>query len=100
VNACNLNEAKLAGEKAVEQKGVRVIVFEGACIALGKKEPAYIVDIEKCTNCKLCVKKFGCPALFLSAGKVCIDEALCTGCGVCGAVCPAEAITGSALCST
>jgi indolepyruvate ferredoxin oxidoreductase alpha subunit len=98
VNAFDLHEAKQAVEQAIEQKGVRVIIFEGPCITLAKKEAPCAVQAERCVNCALCVKKLGCPALVLSAHKVSIDAGLCTGCGLCKAVCPAKAIDRGASC--
>lgn len=45
-----------------------------------------------CGNCRSCIDLFGCPAFFLRDGRVAIDTALCTGCGVCVAFCPDGAI--------
>jgi indolepyruvate ferredoxin oxidoreductase alpha subunit len=98
VNAFDLHEAKQAVENAIGQKGVRVIVFEGACIALAKKGDPCVINPQKCTNCKVCVRKLGCPALFLSAEGAEIDASLCTGCGLCGALCSSEAIEGGGSC--
>ncbi len=56
----------------------------------GVRRPRLAVDVEKCSGCKVCVK-FGCPAIEFD-GKVARINALCTGCGVCAAICPAGAI--------
>ncbi|MEO0251920.1 MAG: indolepyruvate ferredoxin oxidoreductase subunit alpha [candidate division WOR-3 bacterium] len=50
------------------------------------------VDVEKCTGCNACIKLIGCPALLPSNGKILIDESICTGCGLCGYVCPYKAV--------
>jgi indolepyruvate ferredoxin oxidoreductase alpha subunit len=90
-----------AAEEAVlgllDKKGLRALVFEGPCIVLGAPWAGNCeVTTETCTGCALCVTKLGCPALSLPAGpperKALIDPGLCTGCGVCKAVCPAGAI--------
>jgi NADPH-dependent glutamate synthase beta subunit-like oxidoreductase len=50
-----------------------------------------------CGECSACLDIFGCPAMHVEEGKVAIDEALCTGCGVCALFCPNEAIVEVAL---
>jgi indolepyruvate ferredoxin oxidoreductase alpha subunit len=45
-----------------------------------------------CGECSACLDIFGCPAMHVEDGKVAIDEALCTGCGVCALFCPNGAI--------
>jgi NADPH-dependent glutamate synthase beta subunit-like oxidoreductase/Pyruvate/2-oxoacid:ferredoxin oxidoreductase delta subunit len=45
-----------------------------------------------CGECSACLDIFGCPAMHVEDGKVSIDEALCTGCGVCALFCPNNAI--------
>lgn len=92
VNAFDFNRAKQAIVKAAEQKGVRVIIFEGLCVTLMKNKTARAINPKTCTGCGLCVKKLGCPALFLSGKNARIETALCTGCDLCKAVCPANAI--------
>jgi indolepyruvate ferredoxin oxidoreductase alpha subunit len=41
-----------------------------------------------------CIKLLGCPALIVEEGKARISATLCTGCGLCVAVCPFKAIEG------
>ena len=53
----------------------------------------YEINQDKCTQCRICVDQFACPAIFVDEdGKIKIDEVLCDGCGVCADVCPFNAI--------
>jgi len=93
-------------EKAVEvvrrvaaEPGVKAIIFKYPCIAVDceitrelRKNGPCMVDDKKCINCKKCIREIGCPAIILKDGKVAIDETLCTGCGLCTAICPVGAI--------
>jgi len=45
-----------------------------------------------CGSCRACLDTFGCPAFFMRDGVIQIDPKLCTGCGVCAAFCPNDAI--------
>lgn len=47
---------------------------------------------QSCYKCNHCIDNFGCPAMFKKDGKVQIDDALCTKCGLCLDVCPNDAI--------
>jgi len=93
VNAFDLAACKEAVQRAAAASGVRVIFFEGPCINLVKKGLPCIIT-ETCTNCKLCIKKLGCPAIL--SDPVRMDETLCTGCGLCAKVCFFGAIEGGA----
>ena len=64
--------------------------------AAGRAEPL-AVDDNKCTRCKLCVTRLGCPAISLAADAVRVDPVTCTGCMVCASVCPSHAITAAAV---
>lgn len=72
-----------------------VIVVRRPCVLLYRKarwSPA-VVDKEKCTRCKTCLR-LGCPAISTDAdGKSLINPSLCSGCGVCIQVCPYKAIS-------
>ncbi|MDR3263721.1 MAG: indolepyruvate ferredoxin oxidoreductase subunit alpha [Clostridiales bacterium] len=91
-DAFDLNAAKDAVKRVIDKKGVRVLLFEGACVSGISKSALLSVDAGLCTGCKLCIKKTGCPALAYNAKKVVIDAELCTGCGLCASVCPAGAM--------
>jgi indolepyruvate ferredoxin oxidoreductase alpha subunit len=81
-------------ERARDHPGLSVVVAKRACviseIRAGIRRPRFKVDEEKCGGCKLCVK-FGCPAIEFD-GNVAKIKALCSGCGVCAAICPQKAI--------
>jgi indolepyruvate ferredoxin oxidoreductase alpha subunit len=47
---------------------------------------------QSCEKCNHCIDNFGCPAMIKINGKVVIDEARCTLCGLCIDVCPNDAI--------
>jgi len=72
-----------------------VLVVRRPCILLYRKAKwsPMRVDAQKCTSCKVCLR-LGCPAISSDAdGKALINEALCTGCGVCAQVCAFKAIS-------
>jgi indolepyruvate ferredoxin oxidoreductase alpha subunit len=71
-----------------------VIVVRRPCILLYRKAKwsPMRVDSQKCTSCKVC-RRLGCPAISADgADKSLINEALCSGCGVCAQVCAFKAI--------
>lgn len=93
-NPLNLKEAQTAVKGALEQKGVRAIIFKSPCIAITKAKSYFTIDNEKCTSCKRCIKQLGCPAIVIENGKVEIEKSLCFGCSICAQICPAKAISG------
>ena len=99
VNPFDQKAAKEAVRSLIEQKGVRVLIFEAPCIAVSKsaalsagKTCKASVDVSKCTGCRVCIKKLGCPAISGENGKAHINPALCTGCGLCTGICSPAAI--------
>ncbi|MCL1930334.1 MAG: thiamine pyrophosphate-dependent enzyme, partial [Treponema sp.] len=92
VNPFDQSAAQDAVRSLIEQKGVRVLLFEAPCIAIAKSGTKTAVDTEKCTGCALCLHKLGCPAVSLEDGKARINAALCAGCGLCATVCGKNAI--------
>lgn len=63
-----------------------------------KHKPALVVNKEKCTGCKACLK-VGCPAISQmqpadgkKRGTAVIDANQCVGCGVCASACMFDAI--------
>ncbi len=98
VDSNDLEEITKAIEEAIKTKGPRVLISRHPCslydrsVNRSKKIIPVQIDQEKCTNCMICIKNFGCPAFTLEDGKVAVVERQCTGCNVCIKICPFEAI--------
>ncbi|MDR1262441.1 MAG: indolepyruvate ferredoxin oxidoreductase subunit alpha [Oscillospiraceae bacterium] len=98
-NPFDVEEAIETTHEAMDEKGVRAIVFEAPCIAVAKPGKPMSIDIARCAGCQVCVKALGCPALSFQPspkyeGRIVahINTALCTGCGLCAQICPTECI--------
>jgi len=99
VNPFQIKEAGAILKEALQHSGPSVVIFRAPCTLLSVREKrrkgirtlSYKI-LDKCTNCTACIKLLGCPALIVENGKVLIDEALCTACGLCASVCPYNAI--------
>jgi indolepyruvate ferredoxin oxidoreductase alpha subunit len=86
----------------VRKGGLQVLLLQRECaLKAGKvKTKARVyVDEERCMGdacgcSRFCSRVFSCPANIWDdeAGRAAIDEVLCTGCGVCAALCPQGAI--------
>ncbi|MHA1679543.1 MAG: indolepyruvate ferredoxin oxidoreductase subunit alpha [Promethearchaeota archaeon] len=99
VDANSLRETTKAIEEAINASGPRVIISRHPCSLYDKsvnrdREIVPVeIDKDKCTNCMMCVKNFGCPAISLSGqNEIIIVERQCNGCGVCIDICPSNAI--------
>jgi indolepyruvate ferredoxin oxidoreductase alpha subunit len=92
VNPFDQKASKDAVRKLVEQKGVRVLLFEAPCIIIEKGDKKAEIKESKCNGCTVCMQKLACPAISMDNGKAVINTALCTGCGVCIDLCPTGAI--------
>lgn len=87
------HEAAVACVKQTAGKpGVKAIIFRSPCIAVTRPSGSMHVASGKCINCRKCIRELGCPALTIENGTVSIDASLCTGCGLCSQLCPADAI--------
>lgn len=86
-----------------DRSGVKVLLLRQECaLVRGRRQKALYkvhVDQERCIDkdcgCnRLCLRVFKCPGLVLDPAtrKARIDEAVCTGCGVCADICPQSAI--------
>jgi indolepyruvate ferredoxin oxidoreductase alpha subunit len=86
-----------------EEKGVRVLILKRECALVSAKHQnrSYRMEVDQkrclgegCGCNRLCTRVFKCPGLMWDpmTGKARVDEAICTGCGVCAEICPALAI--------
>ena len=91
-NPFELDKAVEVVKEVADKPGVKAILFEAPCCVLFKPETPYEVDLNKCVDCKMCIREIGCPGVVLKDGHVAIDEALCNGCGLCAQICPCGAI--------
>lgn len=101
VDPNNIKETTEAFKRALAFKGPAVVVSKSPCILLEVQRkrkaretiPVYSIDQDTCRQCKTCIGRFGCPALYFEEDEsVHIDETLCNGCGNCVEVCPFTAI--------
>ncbi|BAP62436.1 indolepyruvate ferredoxin oxidoreductase subunit alpha [Methanococcus maripaludis] len=91
VSADDFSACKEISKEAIEYNGPSAVVFRGNCVSIVKSDKKCVIDKNKCINCKICVEKLGCPAITMNDE---IPEIMdnCTGCGLCKAVCPADAV--------
>jgi indolepyruvate ferredoxin oxidoreductase alpha subunit len=102
INPYKISEMIDVIEKAVLFPGPAVVIARRACRTLelrdklktGARLSSVKIDREKCKNCKACLQKFGCPAMYFENDMVEIKDNLCNGCGMCidEAVCKYGAI--------
>jgi len=91
VDPYNLPAAVAVAKEAINHKGLAVVIMRRECVKIGTQQrKRYLINQEKCTRCRVCLKKFGCPGI-AGADAVMINEK-CSGCGVCLTVCPFGAI--------
>ncbi|MDA8404875.1 MAG: thiamine pyrophosphate-dependent enzyme, partial [Desulfobacteraceae bacterium] len=92
----NVKKSIAAVEEAIAHKGVSVIIAQQGCVLFERSlkkqsgKPFFVSD--RCKNHRNCINDLGCPAFFVDGGKVRINPALCSGCGVCAQICPEHAI--------
>ena len=78
--------------------GIAVIIARHPCVIAYRDKaiphPIKVTVTEDCEECNLCLDRFECPALYKDEelGRVAVNQALCTGCGVCLQICPKGAI--------
>jgi indolepyruvate ferredoxin oxidoreductase, alpha subunit len=76
-----------------------VVIAKSPCVLQFKiRRPAWSVDPDLCTGCKVCLRA-GCTALSLAdeddgTRRVEIAADVCNGCGVCAQLCKFDAISG------
>ena len=93
VDPYNLKECDDAIKEELAADEPSVIISRRPCALLKyvKHYGPISCDTEKCIGCKSCMR-VGCPAISIKDGKAVIDNTLCTGCGVCGQLCPKDAL--------
>ncbi|MDO5702204.1 MAG: thiamine pyrophosphate-dependent enzyme, partial [Lachnospiraceae bacterium] len=92
VDPLDLTEATETVKRVADEPGVKAIVFRSPCIAIEKSKKRAEVKTDICIGCRRCIRELGCPALRFTDGKAGIDSSSCTGCMICGKVCPVDAI--------
>ncbi len=94
----------------LDDKGkTRVVISRRECALIRANRQAgpiarMKIDADRCLadSCgcdRYCTRVFKCPGLVVNreSGKASIDEAMCSGCGVCRSVCPQSAIVAEAV---
>lgn len=87
-----------------DREGIKVLILRQECALVRAKRQKVLykvqLDQERCVGqecgCnRRCTRIFKCPGLAWdpATGKARIDEAICTGCGVCADICPQSAIS-------
>ncbi|MFH1117029.1 MAG: thiamine pyrophosphate-dependent enzyme [Pseudomonadota bacterium] len=99
----HLEDTAVTIYELLQETGTKVLILRQMCaLVRAKKGPrSYTVTVdqdkcmgEECGCGRFCTRVFRCPGLNwdVSLKKARIDEAVCTGCGVCADICPAHAI--------
>lgn len=88
---------RILGE-ALAHEGPAVVIAKSPCIKFAGQAAQYaplVIDDDLCLSCDFCFR-LGCPAIELThQSSDCgyrIRADLCTGCGLCAEICPADAI--------
>ncbi|MBQ9714139.1 MAG: indolepyruvate ferredoxin oxidoreductase subunit alpha [Clostridia bacterium] len=90
VDAYDVKAVEKAVKAAIASPEVSVIIAQRPCALLDKSSKPKM-KVENCKNCGVCMR-IGCPAISMGENGVVIDANQCTGCGVCAAVCPFNAL--------
>jgi indolepyruvate ferredoxin oxidoreductase alpha subunit len=78
--------------------GIAVIIARHPCLIAYRQEAipnrVTVRVTEDCAECNFCLDRFECPALYHDndLGRTAVNQALCSGCGVCLQICPQGAI--------
>ncbi len=110
VDPYQMEATKKAFIEILRNKGrTRVVISRRECALIRASRQAgpiakMRIDGEKCVGegcgCdRYCTRVFKCPGLMVDrdSGRARIDEAMCTGCGICVSVCPRSAIVAEAI---
>jgi indolepyruvate ferredoxin oxidoreductase alpha subunit len=93
VDPYHLDETMESFQRAKDYPGLSVIIAKQPCVIKARRSgqrPKLFLVGEECIGCKICLD-FGCPAIEFENDKARIN-ALCSGCGVCAAICASSAI--------
>lgn len=93
VDPYHLDETQESFQRAKDYPGLSVIIAKQPCVIKARRSgllPKSFLVGEECIGCKICLD-FGCPAIEFENDKARIN-ALCSGCGVCAAICSSSAI--------
>lgn len=94
IDPCDLKAVEETVKEAEASTEPFAIVTKRPCVLIKSLPPfktKCVVDRDKCTKCKMCLK-VGCPAIFFKDGKSYIEPSMCVGCEVCMQVCKFDAI--------
>ena len=98
LKAMNARLKKATGYVEDPEGGIAVIIARHPCLIANRDgavpRPVAVMVTDDCDECGFCHDRFECPALYRDAalGHTAVDQALCSGCGVCLQVCPKGAI--------
>ncbi len=84
-------ETAIREETAAEEPSVIISRRPCALLKYVRHPGPITADRDACVGCRSCMR-IGCPAIRMEDGKAVIDATLCTGCGVCGQLCPKGAL--------
>ncbi|MDD4651336.1 MAG: indolepyruvate ferredoxin oxidoreductase subunit alpha [Methanothrix sp.] len=93
VDPYRLDETMESFKRARDYPGLSVIIARQPCVIRARRggaRPKTFQVGEECIGCKLCLD-YDCPAIEFENDKAKIN-ALCSGCGVCAAICSSSAI--------
>ena len=102
VDAYNQNELTKAMQEALSEEGFKVVIAKHPCMLkltreqrrAGKKRKAFaVVDPEKCSSLRTCLREFGCPSFQETGERAEVHPDLCIGDGSCLSVCSAQALS-------
>ncbi|HWJ02664.1 MAG TPA: indolepyruvate ferredoxin oxidoreductase subunit alpha [Verrucomicrobiae bacterium] len=96
VDPYKLSDMKEAARAALGFDGPAVIIARRECVAVTKPSRKFAVSPRLCSGCEICLKRLGCPAIFIE-GQTAVIGGTCFGCGICAEVCPKQAIEEVAL---
>ncbi len=88
VGAYNLKGTMKALAELKEEKGVRVLLAEEACVLFARrtlrKRPGQVAYVAvQGEGAQMCLEKLACPAFYRDGERIEIDENQCSGCMVC-----------------